>query len=324
MKRRSVLGTGLSGLAGLAGLGGLAGCDDQAPPLKELVLATGTSGGVYQQLGAALADEARVRWGVATSVRATGAAVDNLNLLAAHKVNLGFTTVDTAALALTGRSPFSRRLPIMALAGLYDDYMQIVVRQDSTITINSLTDMPGRRVSIGAPQSGTEVIALRLLAIAGIPLSSLTVSRLGVNDSANALASGQIDAFFFSGGLPTPAITGLVYRSAQVRFLSLDSYLKPMQDQYGEVYQQRSIPNSAYNAYGLPALTFGIPNILAVSSDMSKETARRLTALLFQAKPRLVNAHQDAHQLDPRSALSTYPVKLHPGAEEYYRQVKLD
>ena len=302
-----------------AGLAAVAGCGEETAPVERLVIATGSTGGVYHALGAALGAVARERWGVPVTVLTTGADVDNLNLLASGRAHVGFSTVDTAALALAGAAPFRGRLAVAALAGLYDDYMQVVVRADKPVS--TVGELAGYRVSTGSAGSGTEIIAGRLLAAAGVPAGALRERRLGVDDAAEAVHLGALDGFFFSGGVPTPAVSRLArQRTPAIRLVALDGWLPALQQRYGEVYQKATVPHFAY---GLPPVpTFGIHNILAVNRHLPDGVARRLTELLFAAKPRLVAAHPDARALDPRSALNTYPAALHPGAESYYRGAK--
>jgi TRAP transporter TAXI family solute receptor len=302
-------------VAGLA----VAGCGGERAPVDRLVIATGSTGGVYHALGTALGAAARARWGVPVRVLTTGADVDNLNLLASGAAQVGFSTVDTAALALAGAAPFRARLPVAALAGLYDDYMQVVVRADTPVT--ALGELAGYRLSTGSPGSGTEIIAGRLLAAAGVPAGALRTERLGVDAAADAVQANRLDGFFFSGGVPTPAVSRLAeQRLPAIRLIALDGWLPPLQRRYGEVYQKATVPHSAYGLS--PVSTFGIHNVLAVNRHLPDGVARGLTELLFAARPRLVAAHPDARALDPRSALDTYPAPLHPGAAAWYRADK--
>jgi len=298
----------------------VAGCErPREAPVDHLVIATGGRGGVYYALGQALARAARERWSATVDVLVTAASVENLRLVSEGKADIAFATVDSAALAVEGHEPFDRPLSLVAIAGLYDDYLQLVVPADTNI--GRVADLRGRRVSTGSAGSGTEIIAARILATAGIdPDRDIERQRLSVEASADALSAGEIDAFFFSGGLPTPAVAG-VARQMPIRLLSLPDEITALQERYGEFYLARSIPTSVY---GLAAevTTLGIANVLVVRSDLPDEVAYALTSLLFEAKPELVAAHEEARRLDQRSALATFPIRLHPGAARYYRQSK--
>jgi TRAP transporter TAXI family solute receptor len=120
---------------------------------------------------------------------------------------------------------------------------------------------------------------------------------------------------------PTPAVADLAGDTG-IRLLTLGAEQHSLLAVYGDMYSARTIATSVYQ---LPEQvnTIGIPNVLVVRADMPEETARRLTELLFDAKPRLVAAHVEARRLEQRAALSTYPVPLHPGAARYYRDTKI-
>ncbi|GAA4215882.1 TAXI family TRAP transporter solute-binding subunit [Actinocatenispora rupis] len=313
MKRRRLLG-GLVA-AGAAAL--LPGCTEEEVPRPPLPLSAGEDGGVYWPLGRALSVTLRTRW--RSDPLVTSGSADNQERLRDGRARLAFSTVDVADEAQSGRGPFDAKYPLRALAGLYSDYVHLVVRAESQM--KDLDGLAGRPVSTGAPGSGTEIVATRMLAAAGITLRGFERHRLDLHDSIAALRAGVVDAFFFSGGLPTPAIAKFVTDGdSPVRLLDLGQYLDTMRSQYGEVYASGWIPT---NAYGLSSVTtVSIPNILAVPHTIGAESAYQLTRLLFVAKPRLARAHPEGRQLDPRSAIDTYPVPLHPGAERYYREQK--
>ncbi|WP_433188785.1 TAXI family TRAP transporter solute-binding subunit [Actinoallomurus sp. CA-150999] len=307
-------------LTALAGLAAAAACRPSTPPLTPLVIATGGEGGVYRALGEAFAATLHDRWGVHATVLTTAASIENLRLLRVGKADLAFTTVDSADLAMRGQPPFSTAVRISALAGLYDDYLQIVVRAGASIS--TVQDLRGRRVSTGAAGSGTEIVADRVLHAAGLGGEGAIVrSRLSASASGEALRAGRIDAFFFTGGLPTPAIAELA-RTVRVRLLSVGSIAADLQRTYGEVYLARSIPAATYGMeHEVP--TLAIPNVLVVRSDMPVAEAREVTALLFASKARLEEVHAQARRLDRRAALATFPVPLHPGAARYFRETKV-
>src|SRR5262245_5827437 len=137
-----------------------------SPRLNHLVIATGPEGSVYHALGLALATVAKDRWGVNARAENTAASVENLRLLADGRADAAFTTVDVAASAVQGDAPFFSALPIVALAGLYEDYLHVVVRADSRV--QRISDLRGLRVSTGPVGAGTGVVAARVLEAAGL------------------------------------------------------------------------------------------------------------------------------------------------------------
>ncbi len=289
-------------------------------PLTRLTVAAGSRGGVYYTYGQGLVTAARAAYpGVRADVLATAASVENLRLVAAGDADVAFSLADSAALAVTGGAPFTRKEPLRALAWLYDNYTQLVVRASSPV--RTVADLRGRTVSTGANGSGTELIAARVLAAAGVdPETGVHRERLDLGRSATELREGRIDAFFFSGGLPTPAITRLAADTA-IRLIDLAGLAPGLRESYGDFYTERSIPATTYGL-GQEVVTIGVPNYLVVREDLPDDTAFAITQLLFESKQTLVAAHPEALHLDPRGAVDTYPLRLHSGAARYYRQAK--
>jgi hypothetical protein len=305
-------------VATLLVLGAPAGCTRDRPPLDRLVIAAGQPGEVYHALGQALADTAADRWSVEVEVLRTAASADNLRLVGEGRADLGLATVDLAAMAMQGDAPFLA-LPIVTVARLYEDHLQIVVRADSGL--RQVGDLAGLRVSTGLPGSGTEVVAARVLEAHGHGLRDVVQRRLSPADSAAAMRSGALDAFFVTGGMPTPVVQDLAAH-VPIRILpAVPDDPDELQARYGEYYLIRSVTAGTYGIEQ-DVRTLGVPSVVVVRRDLPDEVAYRLTELLFTAKDQLVAAHPEARRLDRRSALATFPIPLHPGAARYYRDAK--
>src|SRR5204862_1592888 len=161
-----------------------------------------------------------------------------------------------------GQPPFQQPEPISALARLYDNYTHLVV--DARAPVKHLPELKGHVVATGAAGSGTELMAERLLALAKLDTKTdITQRVMSLNDSVTAMQSGQIDAFFWSGGLPTDAVTTLA-KSMPIRLISLAEYVQPLRENYGELFTEVTIPASTYYL-GDPTTTIGVPNLLVVN-----------------------------------------------------------
>jgi uncharacterized protein len=308
-------------LRGLGALGTLAVLPACSSPFTDtrLTLATGGTQGVYFTLGRALAVAWRDELGLRhePTVLATAGSVDNLGRLASGAADLAFSQVDTAAEQLRRSPPGDPRTP-RALMRIYDDVVHVVVPADSPVT--TLAGLRGARVSVGAPDSGVFVIAQRLLAVVGLsPEADLRAEQLGINESVDALAAGAIDAFFWSGGVPTGGVSALA-EAIPIRLLNLEDEISAVRDAY-----------PVYAAGTVPATTYGIPepitsllvrNFLLVAAAMPDELAFALVRALFAAQPQLAVASPAALRIDPRAAIGTQPVPLHPGAERFFRADK--
>ncbi len=290
----------------------LGGCQQRFGDLR-LSLTTGSSTAVYHQLGAALSPAWASGLGIAPPVVMTSAGSgQNVDRLITGQADIGFSAADVAASRMIG--PGGEHL--RALARMHDDYLQVVVPRDTPV--HRLADLRGLRVSVGPRDSGVRLIADRVLGKAGLSASDLRGAELPVDRSAEALANGSIDAFFWSGGVRTEDITKLADRMP-IRLVDLSDVLPAVHAEYQE-YGTATIPASAYGLPG-PVTTLLVPNFLLVTDRMSREVAEALTRGVFDARPALAAANSAARSIDVRSGIETMPIPLHPGALDFYRSV---
>jgi TRAP transporter TAXI family solute receptor len=306
-------------LAVLLVLGALvAACSPNDPPGGEgrLSIATGGAGGVYQVYGGGLADLLSDELPDSpTTAETTSASVDNLLLVANGDSDVAFSLGDSAIDAVEGNESFGEPKPLRALATIYSNITQVVVKADSDI--ETIEDMAGRTISVGSPGSGTEVIALRLLEVAGV--DDLSKRQLGVGESVQALRDGSIEGVFWSGGVPTGAVTDLA-TTDDIRILNLQQYLDPMREQFGEAYAEAEVEEGGYDGVAATP-TIGVPNVLIVNEDMSDDLAYSITEALYAGKDRLATIVPAAESLDPADGREMVgPIELHPGAQRYYEE----
>lgn len=297
-------------------LGGCQALGEAPAPKGTIRIGTGNAGGVYAVYGTGLAHAIRTTMpGTTAEVILTDGSVENIELVAAGKAEVGFTLADVAADAVAGRPPFREPRPIVALANLYENYVQLVARADGPV--RTVRDLAGRRVSIGAQASGTAVVAERILALSGVGDAAVR-RHMDIQASAQALAAGDIDAFFWSGGLPSGAIAELS-RRVDVRLIDLQEVARPLMRTYGDLYRETTVPASVYGLSSA-VTTVSVPNYLVVSRDMPQDTAYWITKVLFERQPDLARAHPEGHRLGQWAAIRTHPLDLHPGAVRWYRE----
>ncbi|HEX7125737.1 MAG TPA: TAXI family TRAP transporter solute-binding subunit [Thermodesulfobacteriota bacterium] len=286
-----------------------------------LSVATGGTSGVYYVYGGALAKVLTQHLpGVEATAEVTAASVENMQLLATHRAELAYTLADTLHDAVTGRGKFKEPLPIQSLAVLYGNMTHVVVKADSGI--KSIKDLKGKRVSTGSPNSGTEIIADRILKANGLDwLKDISRERLGVGESADALKDGKIDAFFWSGGLPTAGVLELAATPGQrIALLPTDDVVPALVQQYGALYVVATIPGGTYPGVDKDVKVAAVPNVLAVHRDMPADLAFNILKTMFDHKAELVAVHPAAKELDLKSASQGAPAEYHPGAIRYYRE----
>jgi TRAP transporter TAXI family solute receptor len=287
-----------------------------------IVIATGGTKGVYYQYGQAFAAASGGRLG-AMELRPTTGSVENLQLLAQGQATFAFVAADAALDAFGGQSPFGTAVPVSAVARLYDDYIHLVVRVDSPV--HGLAQLQGLRVSVGPPGSGTALIADRILGASGLdPQHDIVRKGLSINDSVTALAARSIDAFFWSGGLPTTGVSELA-SSTSLRLVDLGEAagkLRQLGGLRGASYRTGTIPSRTYPGVEAPVSTVAVPNLLVTMVTTPAGLVYRLAAALFASAGTIGRSIPAAGQLDPRTSIFTEPIPLHEGALAYYRSVK--
>jgi len=295
-----------------------------APATKaKLSIATGGTGGVYYVYGGGLANLITKNLPNAeATAEVTSASVDNAKLIQAGKADLALMMGDVAYDAANGRGKFEAtgKAPLRALAVLYSNYTHIVVLDGSGI--KKVADLRGKKVSTGAPGSGTEVIANRVLEAAGInPDKDIVRERLGVTESAGALKDRKIDAFFWSGGLPTAAILDLAATPGiKIRLLSHEEELQKMVNKYGPIYFKLTIPKGVYKGFDEDVAVSGVANLLVVNEKMNPDLAYSIVKLMFDKKSDLVAVHKEAENLKLETATVGSSVDFHPGAIKFYQE----
>ncbi|MEO8632750.1 MAG: TAXI family TRAP transporter solute-binding subunit [Chloroflexota bacterium] len=285
---------------------------------KTLNIVTGGTGGVYIVYGAGLADLLNKKLKVAASPQSTTASVDNMKLIRDGKADLAFVLADTAYDAVNGKGSFATeaKADAKSLAVLYSNFTHVIVRDDSAI--KTIADLKGKRVSMGAAGSGTEIIGNRTLEAYGLdPAKDIQRERLGVADSASGLKDNKIDAFFWSGGLPTAAVTDLA-STTKIRVLEQTDGIKKMADKYGPFYFNATIPKGTY---GLAAdvTVSGVANLLVVNSKFDAAFAQAIVRTMFDSVSELGTIHAEGKNLKLETAVNGSPLDYHQGAIDFYK-----
>jgi hypothetical protein len=287
---------------------------------ERMSIATGGTGGVYYPYGGGLAQLLSDNLdGYEFTAEVTSASVDNMFLIDSGDANLAFVLSDTAYDAAQGNDPFEEPIDAMSLVTLYNNFTQVVVNPDAGI--ESIEDLAGKSVSTGSPGSGTEVIALRILEVAGVAVEDIEQEQLGAAESADAFKDGQIDAFFWSGGLPTSAITDLgATPNISYSLLETGSYVDGMREQFGEFYDVATIPAETYPGQTEDVESIVVPNVLVVHADMDEQLAYDIVRVMFENKDQLVAVHSAANDLTLETAMSSTALPYHPGAMRYFEE----
>jgi len=280
---------------------------------------TGGTAGVYYPLGSALSkiygDNIKCS---KVQVQVTKASVENLNLLQEGKGEIAFVLGDSAKDAWAGNEDagFKNKLDKLRIIGaIYPNYVQIVASKGSNI--KTLADLKGKRISVGAAKSGTELNARAVLAAAGMSYKDLgKVEYLPFAESVELIKNRQLDATLQSAGLGVASLKDLA-NSVEINVVAVPAdVVKKM----GAPFIPGTIPAETYKGQTTAVSTTAIVNYLVTRKDVSDATAYQMTKLFYENLPALVAAHSAAKDINVKDAASNPPLPLHPGAAKYYKE----
>lgn len=322
--RRAVLAAGAVAAAGTA-----FGCapfgDEPGYRRGPLTIAAGVTDGVYYMYAEALARHlTRALSGVTPRVNATNGSEDNVAQVIDGTATFGFAEAPVLARTLASFTGHD----LAGLAHIFDDYLHLVVTERSGIS--SVAELRGRhrRISVDLPGSGVELEARRVLSVLGWRAHrDYQPVHADLSNSIAMLRDGRIDAFFWSGGLPTAAITRLIGQSGPgahpvpIRLLALGRLGERMVRRYGPYYRTSTIPNMMYPGTGAVS-SLALPNYIITRREVDRGLAYHITKVIISARDAIATTVPAANQLDMHSAIQTGDLDLHPGAADYYRSIK--
>jgi len=305
-------------LAGIAALT-LAATPMAARAQDFINVLTGGTSGVYYPLGVALSKIYGEKiQNVRPTVQATKASVENLQLLQQGKGEIAFTLGDSLDAAWKGDEEAGFKSPLKKLRGItaiYPNYVQIVASKDSGI--KTLADLKGKRLSVGAPKSGTELNARAILAAAGMTYKDLgKIEYLPFAESVELMKNRQLDATLQSAGLGVASLRDLA-TSVEITVVEVPAAVV---DKAGPPFVKVSIPANTYTGQTAAVPAAAVVNYLVTHEGVKEETVYQMTKAVFDSLPDLAAAHAAARSIKLESALEGMPLPLHPGAVRYFKE----
>ncbi|CAM5205411.1 TAXI family TRAP transporter solute-binding subunit OS=Castellaniella defragrans OX=75697 GN=HNR28_002167 PE=4 SV=1 [Castellaniella defragrans] len=284
---------------------------------------TGGQSGVYYPLGVALSQIYNKHIPNAKSTaQVTKASAENMNLLQAGRGELAFALADTVSDAYNGSTEAGFKAPLKKLrgmTGIYNNYIQIVANADSGI--KTLADLKGKRISVGAARSGTELNARAVLKAAGLTYADFQkVEYLPFGESVELMKNRQLDVTLQSAGLGVSSIRDL---ATSVKIVVVPIPKEVIEKIGNAAYQPATIPMGTYDGMTGDTPTAAVPNFLVTADSVSDNLVYQMTKVFYENLDTLKSAHNAAKAIDLKNALKGMPVPLHPGAERYYKEVGL-
>ncbi|WP_156317744.1 TAXI family TRAP transporter solute-binding subunit [Bacillus sp. CHD6a] len=283
---------------------------------KLMSMLTGGTSGTYYPLGGAMAKVITDETGIQTDAVSSNASADNVIALSEGEAEIAFVQTDVMANAVEGTNAFEGKAVdnVLAIGSLYPETVQIVTLADSGIS--SVEDLKGKKVSVGAPGSGTYVNAEQILEIHGMTMEDIDAQNLDFGESTGGIQDGNIDAAFITSGTPTGAVDGL----SATNPVSIVPIAQEKVDELVEKYPY-------YAANTIPAGTYGMENevntvavlaMLAVSKDLSEDLVYNITKAIYENTDAISHAKGEFITLE--TATDGIGIDFHPGAEKYFKE----
>lgn len=293
-------------------------------PHGTITFSAGTPTGVYQKYGTLLQGAmAKDMPDVDVRLLNSDGSQENIRRVATGQADFSIAAADAVETYILQNKPGSGRL--RGCSRLYDDYVHLVVRRSSSI--RSVADLKGRKVAVGPSGSGVRLIANHVLQAAGLDADSdIEPLDNGIKDMPEMLEDHRIDAFFWSGGLPTSAVLELS-EADDIRLVPIGSDLvKKLHEQGGasRYYRAAVMPADAYPKAqrGAAVQTLAVANFLITRDDADANLTEELTRTVIASRDRIGQKVHAAQLVDLRTAIYTDPLPLHEGARRYYRSIK--
>jgi len=295
-----------------------------APEKQFIAIATGGTGGTYYPLGGALAQMISNNVeGLIVTAQSGNASIANCNLISRGQIETGFSQANTTYWCYTATGILKDTQPITNLRGiasLYPETIHIIATKAAGI--NSIEDLKGKRVGVGAPNSGTAADAEVILKAHGITFDDVKVDFIDFNEVAQRLVDGQIDAGFTTAGFPTSSIINIATKRDIVLIPISAEKIKELVEEI-PYYGATVIPGGLYKGVDEDVPALATPALWVCDAKLSPTIVYKMTKALWENREVLEKVHSQGKNVTIETAIDGMGIPLHPGAEKYYKEVGL-
>ena len=287
---------------------------------KEFVtIATGPTSGIYYPIGGAFAT-ALGNAGYKTSAQATGASVENINLILQNEAELAISMQDSAMQAYEGFGAFDSANPDLAtVMRLWPNYVQLVTVKSTGI--QSVEDLKGKRVGVGAPNSGVELNARMIYEAYGMTYEDSSVDYLSYGEAIDQMKNGQCDAAFVTSGLPNSTVSELAF-SYDMVIVPIDGEGRDKLIEKYPFFAKSTIPADTYNNKEDVESVF-VYNILLVNKNTDPDLVYDWLDCIFDDAgiSTIKASHNTADKnIDISFGVDDVKIPLHEGAARWWKE----
>lgn len=285
-----------------------------------ITVATGPTSGLYYPIGGAFSSVFQNKLGYKSSAQSTGASVENINLILTGGAEMAITMSDSVAQAYGAFGAFEGKEPaedLRCITGLYPNYVQLVTTDKSGIT--KFEDLKGKRVGVGAPNSGVELNARMMYEAHGMTYEDSKVDYLNYGEAIDQMKNNLVDAVFVTSGIPNATIMELG-TAANIVVVPIEGQgLKNLIEKY-PFFVEATIPADVYGTAG-DVTTATVRNIMIVNKNLPDDVVYDLTKGIFEniADIKASHATADKHISLENSHIGV-GIPFHPGAIQYYEE----
>ncbi|WP_160722902.1 TAXI family TRAP transporter solute-binding subunit [Bacillus sp. USDA818B3_A] len=284
--------------------------------LEFISILTGGTGGTYYPLGGSFAKIIKDETGIETNAETSGASAENMTTLKNGDGEIAFTQTDIASYANEGKLMFkdNKVSNVQAIATLYPETIQIVTTKKAGI--KTVNDLKGKKVSVGAPGSGTVANAEQILEMYGLTFNDIKKQDLSFDESTEGIQDGTIDAAFVTAGTPTGAVESLSATEDVVIVPIEQEKIDQLIEKY-PYYVKDEVPAGTYKLTDSVS-TVAVQAMLVARSDLSEQAVYDITKAIFENLNKVT--HAKGKLIKVENALTGVGIEIHPGAKKYFTE----
>jgi len=305
------------------------GGSQSTPPAvqpQDLMMGTGSTGGTYYALGAAMANSIGAKLAdrqITVSAQVTGASVENLNLINRGELELGIAMNNVAADAFAGTGAFSEPVTNVSSIGVvYNEVYQIVA--DGRTGARNVEDLKGMKIAIGPAGSGTVGLSEKVFAAAGLDVNrDIQPQSDSFGDAATKMQDGHIDAACNVLAVPASSIEEMA-TTMSLSYINISDEILAVIQADAPYFTRKVIPAGTYRGQTEDCNTITCKAALYCRADLDEETVYQVTKAFYESGDEIAAAHATGKEVQLEGCLDGITTPIHPGAARYFKEMGID